>query len=104
MPDDTALVTNELGGTEKSSKVCANCAWWLRALVPPEQQDAWGQQTFNFGECRACPPTALSSNRKYESAGEAGQQKATVSIKQARFPHTYDNDWCGSWVPRNSGE
>lgn len=103
MPDDTILEMKEKSEVAVPlDKRCGTCRWWLKALVPPDQQEAWGQKVFNFGECRAVPPTALASNRTYESAGEAGRQKATVSIKQARFPHTYDLDWCGSWTAKDS--
>ena len=103
MPDDTGLEEVKAKMQETEAKRCSNCQWWLKALVPGEEKDAWGEQLFHFGECRQSPPTALSGNRTYESAGEVGAKKASVIIKQARFPHTFDTDWCGSWEKRTSG-
>ena len=106
MPDDTMHEDKETEQpvTKPEPKRCGTCMWWLQAIVPEQQQGTWGKQEFNFGECRACPPTALPTNRTYESAGEVGQHRAKVTIKQARFPHVFDDDWCGMWTSRNSGE
>ena len=100
MPDDSVAKMSEqtlLDKGKTEAKRCVNCKWWLKAFLAADENEAWGDQQFNFGECRQSPPTALPGNRVYESAGEAGKPKATVSIKQARFPHTYHDDWCGSW-------
>ena len=109
MPDDYKEHEHEDDAQQEQSaglQRCVNCNWWLQALIPDSQQAAWSSQGFNFGECRACSPTALPTNRTYESAGEVGQQRAKVTIKQARFPHTFEDDWCGMWKLRekNSGE
>lgn len=104
MPDDTALNVQDVPEEPKKElKACENCMWWLRAYTAPEEAKAWGKSAFDFGECRAVPPTALSTNRTYEAAGDRGKARPTVTIKQARWPHTYNIDWCGMWTPKQPG-
>ena len=107
MPDDVEVPKTTRSRTKKTDdapekvvKCCGTCKWWLRAYTTPDQAKSWGKQAFDFGECRGMPPTALSSNRTYEAAGEKDKPRPTVTIKQARFPHTYDVDWCAFWTPR----
>ena len=75
-------------------KECRTCRWWI--VMKPSNPKLWGVSEFPFGECRSNPPTALSGDAPYyPTTDQTGQ--IFVNIKQARFPHTFPDDWCGRW-------
>ncbi len=80
---------------DEPRKECSTCRWWSRCEPHPDAISSWGFDSFEFGECRAVPPTALGKDRT-RTAEHNGN--ITVVIKLARFPHTFEDDWCGMWV------
>lgn len=83
----------------KERKDCSTCRWWVRARPLPEAVEAWGMEMFPFGECRGMPPSALAGEKIMQAQNDpTGNIKAIV--KQARFPHTVPDDWCGMWEAR----
>ena len=98
MPEERQTVVKEEEHSDEGQELreCSNCRWWCRARPLPETIELWGMEMFAFGECRAVPPTTLGSDKKLIAQNDPEQQ-THVFIKLARFPHTYNYDWCGMW-------
>ena len=93
MPQEIAL---EEKTVKLNLKECASCRWWTVMRPTPDTVKQWGIEEFPFGECRAMPPTALATSTPFPPP--TAQAIPAVAIKNARFPHTFPDDWCGAWV------
>jgi len=99
MPEENCIEEVKAEVQDKDRRDCSTCKWWTRARPIAETVEVWGMEMFAFGECRGTPPSALPGERKLVAQNDPDGE-TYVLIKQARFPHTYHNDWCGWWAAK----
>ncbi len=101
MPEENVVKVKDVINEDQVQelKECSNCRWWSRARPLPATIELWGMEMFAFGECRGSPPSALAGDRKLVAQNDPNGE-TFVLVKQARFPHTYHDDWCRVWEVR----
>ena len=75
--------------------------WLTEAMTPKRAADF--MEMANCSDCLLWdgpPQGGMGTCRRY--APRAGWQKDPTSLADVRWPRTFDDEWCGEWVPRPS--